>query len=301
MVSRWVFGRSSLGATSIILTLLLLALVPGFAAAQGAPYVLGVSALGSGTDELERWEPVVAMISGEEGIAARLVLARDQAELMDMLRTRRADAVLLDAVAAHGLNREVEVEPVALVRRQGGPDDRSDAFRHRFALVVPASSMRFTVAQAAAVTVAVVDPGVYPASAAVASLFWEDLGLSRPLFRFVDTESSVLKGVAYGLNDAGVVSEELLGWVDFAEYVRHVRVLALSDPVPSWVIVVRRDWRSRDHQALRRALYDLSSLGTLPAWIKPVSPEAAMISDAWDILLLDRAVDVWRAGYVTPD
>jgi len=257
---------------------------------QSAPYVLAVSPIGSGAEELQRWEPVNTAISEATGLDSRLLLGRDQIELMELLRTRRADAVLLDSVAAHSIGQEISIVPLALVGRRAGVADFL-----RFVLIVPVSSMRFVGSQMNDIAITVVDTAVFPASPAISTVLCEEIGVEAPVFRFVDTETSILKGVAYGLNEAGVVSDEVLNSTELAEYRRNIRVVAIADPIPSWVLVVRGDSRIRDHRTVHRALEDLSLGVDGTIRLRPVP--SGSLPEPGQVLLLDRAVGVWAAGY----
>jgi ABC-type phosphate/phosphonate transport system substrate-binding protein len=56
---------------------------------------------------------------------------------------------------------------------------------------------------------------------------------------FSETQESVLKGVAYGLIDAGAVTDDLLEDVRYQYLASQVRTVIISDPIPQWAAVMQ--------------------------------------------------------------
>jgi ABC-type phosphate/phosphonate transport system substrate-binding protein len=263
--------------------------------AEGPPYILSVPAIRSGPDELERWEPLVSAVSAQSALDIRLSIERSQEEVMERLRSRRADAVILDSVATYALIQEIPAVPIGLAGRADG----ERPFKQRFAVIVPARSLAFTPAQIDGQDITVVDVLVYPAMLALTTLLFADLELMEPHFHFVDTETSILKGTSYGWNSVGVVSEELLRSPVYEDYVRNVRVIARSDVIPSWFLLVRSDTRRNDHESIRKVLQESSRAEDFEFSIYPLN--ASDFVSERETELLNRAVQSWRSHRAVTD
>lgn len=254
------WGVSRIELRTIVLILAFLLFQPSLLEGQSAPATVGVSSLGYGTGMLHPWLENPTVRAQGIDLDLRVRIERNQQAIIDGLRSRRLDIGLLDPVSFATLSRDIELIPI---RFQAYPNSfNSDPVE--YVLIAPITSLVFSLDQVRLHTVALVDPAVLPsASFAVASLF-RNAALPVPQLRYLETHTNVLKGSAYHWNEVGLVPAPLLESSENHEFVRRVRVVARTIPLPSAVFVVRADGRSDLLNQISRA-----SIWTEP----PVAPD----------------------------
>jgi len=100
-------------------------------------------------------------------------------------------------------------------------------------------------------TIAILPPGIHCASNELPAEMLDSIPGIQVTSVLVDTPESIIKAVRYGAVDAGVIAEIIPGQAPDTE---NLRLIAESEPVAFWYVVVRTDYSESVISAIKDAL-----------------------------------------------
>lgn len=201
------------------------------------PLNLGIPAMRSGLLKLEQWTPVMSYLERKCGFEIEWVILKDHETLYNGLLNKYFDIGFMNALWEQRSNQESVLRSAAraevggknyfktfiIVNKDSVMRSLSDLGGEYLAVTVPYESFGgFYIP-----LVLLLEGGVNPDEA----------------FREIihsETYSSILKGVAFGVVDAGAVASSVLETSEMEQYSEEVRIIAQSKKIPQWAMVVQK-------------------------------------------------------------
>ncbi|MCF7944528.1 MAG: phosphate/phosphite/phosphonate ABC transporter substrate-binding protein [Spirochaetia bacterium] len=200
------------------------------------PLNLGIPAMRSGLTKLEQWMPIANYLEKKCGFEIECVIVKNHENLLQGMLDKYYDAGFLNALWE---KRSIESGDLRTAARAeaGGKDyfttsiivnknsvmrDLSDLGGEYLAVTVPYESLG----------------GFY---IPLILLFQGGLNPENVFTEIIHSETyeSILKGVAFGVVDAGAVTSSVLELKEMEQYSRDIRIVAESGRIPQWAMVVQ--------------------------------------------------------------
>ncbi len=209
------------------------ALILSAASLHGASLVIGVPVQEDGLTTTGSWALICRQAQSDSGCGIRSVVLKDSEAALDELKRRFIDLALVDP--AWYWQRRDECAPL-LEARSVAPAEAS------VSLIVPRTSIYYKASDLAGKAIALTRPrqgaaGFYVPLAMLAEAGASGPGALNPIF--ADTFESILKGIAFESLEAGALPSSMAASPAGAAYSDFIRVIAVSEPLPQLLVVVR--------------------------------------------------------------
>jgi ABC-type phosphate/phosphonate transport system substrate-binding protein len=199
------------------------------------PITIGVPVQEQGVITTQSWALLCGRLMAETGLEIRSVVLKDHRAVMDELRSRFIDIAVVDPA---WYDREERILTPLLQARA------SPRTADGICLIVPRGSIFYKPADLDGRSIALTRAGQSAAGYFVPLAVLAEAGVVYTDPRhiiFAETFDSILKGVAFGSLEAGVVPSYELEAGKGTAYMDFIRVIAVSSPLPHPLLVGRRD------------------------------------------------------------
>jgi|GEM_PF-3967684 len=207
------------------------------------PLYFALPAAQSGLTKLEAWRPIVAYLEEESGVEIALVIARDHKTLIEGMGGRYYDIGCMNALWEARLIRTGKFQTVARAEGPEGP-------AYSVAIIVNKNSIIRKMEDIGGRYFAMTIPYDALGGFYLPLFLFEREGISPDIvfdqIIYANDDLSILKGVAFGFIDAGVVSSQVLGASASQALSAQVRVIARSEKIPQWALVIRLDTSKKE-------------------------------------------------------
>lgn len=211
-------------------------MITGFLAA--VPLNLAVPSMQEGLSKIEQWTPIVEYLEGECGFEIELLIVKDHEVLSRGLRDRFYDVGFVNALWEQRLTTGGQFLTRARVSIGGGEQFTTHIIVNKDSVIRKVSELG---GEFLALTVQGESLGGYY----IPLILCREAGVDlTEVFRqivYSETFESILKGVAFGVVDAGAVTSDILYSAEMKDYRAEVRSVAISKPLPQWALVARDD------------------------------------------------------------
>lgn len=219
------------------------------------PLEFAVPAMQAGICQLERWEPLVEYLEAYSGSTIHLNIVKDHRSLYEGLAGRYYDIGFMNA---YWTERAGSMTELTLAARSVIEEEDSLIT----AIIVHRDSIIREISQLGGEYLALTIPKESLCGYFVPLQLFARQNI-EPSKRFdqivyAGNYQSILKGVAFGVIDAGAVTLHTLDSPDNSAYRQQVRIIARSERIPSWSVVTQTDKRTSEIDTLIRGLLDLS-------------------------------------------
>jgi ABC-type phosphate/phosphonate transport system substrate-binding protein len=225
-------------------------------AVTAVPLQFAIPAMQAGLSRLEQWTPIVEYLEGECSFEIDLLIVKNHRELIEGLENRFFDIGFMNALWEHRLTSEGNF----LTRARLAVGGESHYFTH---IVVNKDSVIRRMGELGGDYLALTVPYDSLGGFYIPLLMCLQAGIEAPeAFRqvvFSETYTSILKGVAFGVVDAGAVTSDVLSAPEMKEYRSEVRSVGVSKPLPQWALVARVDHKTMTVDRFISELIEMSS------------------------------------------
>ena len=220
----------------VLVAVLLILLCTASFLPAAVPVEFAVPAMQSGLEQLQRWMPFVEYLEERTGFPIELTVESSHEKVLSGLRDNFYDIGFMNAYYEAKAVEEDEIASVFRFHTSRGQTYRtcfivSDDSIIRHPHELSGDYLALTVSKESLA-------GYY-----IPLIELERHGIDvEQVFRqiiFSETQESVLKGVAYGLIDAGAVTDDLLEDSRYRYLASQVRTVIISDPIPQWAAVMQ--------------------------------------------------------------
>jgi len=246
-----------------ILLFFLILFTPGSLSA--VPLQLAIPAMQAGLSRLEQWTPIVEYLEEECNFEIDLLIVKDHDELIEGLRDRFFDIGFMNALWEYRLTSGGDFISKARLSIRG------DTHFHTHIIVNKDSvfrKMNELNGEYLALTVPQESLGGYY----IPLLMCMQAGIeASEVFRqvvFSETYMSILKGVAFGVVEAGAVTSNVLESLEMQEYRSEVRSVGISKPIPHWAMVAHREHKTA---SVNRFISELVGMSSEPEGLRILS------------------------------
>lgn len=250
--------------------IILSAAVWGVPLEAAVPVQIAVPAMQSGLDQLHRWMPLVEYLEQRTGFPVELTVEGSHEDVLSGLRDNFYDIAFVNAYYEE---KAVGYDEIASVLRFHTP--LGQTYRTCF-IVSDDSVIRKSTELSGdylALTVSRESLAGYYIPLIELQKHHIDPETAFRQIIFSETEESVLKGVAFGLIDAGAVTDDLLKNPRYAYLAAQVRTIIESEPIPQWAVVMQTGMKQ---DMLSMIIEEMGSMHHHPEGLK-VLQDAALL------------------------
>lgn len=229
-------------------------MVPGIV--SSVPLNLAVPSMQEGLSKIEQWTPVVKYLEGKCGFEIELLIVKDHDMLSRGLRDRFYDVGCVNAL----WEQRMTIGGQFLTRARINVGGEAQFTTH---IIVNRDSVIREISELGGEFLALTVQGESLGGYYIPLILCREAGIDlNEVFRqvvFSETFESILKGVAFGVVDAGPVTSDLLYAAEMKEYSEEVRSVAISKPLPQWALVARSDHKVQQMDRLISELAGMSA------------------------------------------
>jgi len=229
---------------------------------SAVPLQLAVPAMQSGLSKLEQWTPIVEYLEEECSFEIDLLIVKDHKKLIEGLRDRFYDIGFMNALWEHRLISEGDF--ISGARLSVGGDTHFTSH-----IVVNKDSVFRKMNELTGEYLALTVPQESLGGYYIPLLLCMNAGIeASEVFRqvvFSETYMSILKGVAFGVVEAGAVTSDVLESPEMEEYRSEVRSVGISKPIPQWALVAYRDHKT---ERVNRFISEIVGMNSEPAGLE---------------------------------